>query len=45
VKLLLENEAAASRDDHWALAGRIRAAFGERRFSDSAEIVREDRYR
>jgi hypothetical protein len=45
VKLILENEAAASRDDHWALAGRIRAAFGERRFSDSAEIVREDRDR
>jgi len=45
VKLILEREAAACRDDPWALAGRIRAAFGRRKFSDSAELIREDRDR
>jgi len=45
VKLILENEAAMSRDNPWALAERIRAAFGGTRFSDSAELIREDRGR
>ena len=45
VRLILEKEAAAGRDDPWALAERIRAAFGGRIFSDSAELIREDRGR
>ena len=45
VRLILEKEAEASRDDPWALAERIRAAFGGRRFSDSADLIREDRDR
>jgi len=45
VRLILEKEAAASRDDPWALADRIRAAFGGRSFSDSTEIIRADRDR
>ena len=45
VKLILEKEAEASRDEPWALAEKIRTAFGDRRFSDSAQIVREDRDR
>jgi len=45
VRLILENEAAMSRDNPWALAERIRAAFGGMKFSDSAELIREDRGR
>lgn len=45
VKLILENEAGMSRDSPRALAERIRAAFGGRIFSDSADIIREDRGR
>jgi hypothetical protein len=45
VKLILENEATAIRDDPRALAERIRAAFSGRMFSDSAALIREDRDR
>lgn len=45
VKLILEHEAAASKEDPWALADKIRAAFGSRKFSDSADLIREDRDR
>lgn len=45
VKLILENEAAVSADGPRALAERIRAAFGGKRFSDSSQLIREDRDR
>lgn len=45
VKLILEKEARASRVDPLALAERIRAAFGDRSFSDSAALIRGDRDR
>jgi plasmid stability protein len=45
VKLILENEAAASGDDPWVLAEKIRSAFGGRIFSDSTALIREDRGR
>jgi plasmid stability protein len=45
VKLILEHEAAAGREDSWALADRIRTAFGSSRFSSSADLIRQDRDR
>ena len=42
---ILEKEAAGSAHDPWELADKIRAAFGGRRFSDSAALIREDRDR
>ena len=45
VKLILEHEALVSREDAVALAERIRASFGGSRFSDSTELIREDRDR
>jgi plasmid stability protein len=45
VRLILEREAAVGREDAWSLARKIRTAFGNRRFGDSATLIREDRDR
>ena len=45
VRLILEKEAAAGALDPWAVADKIKAAFGGARFSDSAALIREDRDR
>lgn len=45
VRLILEKEAVAGASDAWAIADRIRASFGARRFADSTPLIREDRER
>jgi plasmid stability protein len=45
VRQILEREAAVGREDAWSLARKIHTAFGNRRFGDSAALIREDRDR
>ena len=40
VKLILEQESRIDPADAWALAEKIRASFGKRRFPDSAKTIR-----
>jgi plasmid stability protein len=45
IRLILEKEAAADDRNAWELADRIRAFFGDGRFTDNAALIREDRDR
>jgi len=45
IVLVLKREAVRSANDARTLAGTIQASFGDRTFSDSSEIIREDRDR
>lgn len=45
LKYILEREAARKPVDHQAELRRLREQFGDRTFSDSTELIREDRDR
>ena len=45
VKLILEGAALQSMEGAKKMAGKIRAGFAGRTFSDSAELIRQDRKR
>ena len=45
VKLILEGAALQSVEDAKKMAEKIRAGFADRTFSDSAELIRQDRKR
>ena len=45
VKMILDEAARMSMDDARALAEKIRASLAGRAFSDSAELIRQDRER
>jgi len=45
LRIILEQEARRRSIDFWKVAREIRARFADRQWSDSAELIREDRER
>ncbi|MBM4031340.1 MAG: Arc family DNA-binding protein [Planctomycetes bacterium] len=45
IKMILQQATRVDVEDALELADRIRARFGNRKFDDSAELIREDRER
>jgi plasmid stability protein len=45
LRLILEDEARRRSVDFWRLAAELRARFADRQWSDSVDLIREDRER